>query len=240
MPRRRPGSGTQSYAAVLFTTFCGAPSTNAPTLAVTVASKRSRASWVAQAIWGVTMMFWPFACSRGLSGCMGSTDTTSAAKPASLPDRSASTTACSSTSVPRAVFRRYAPSFMRPMVWTFIMRSVSGVAGACRVTTSETASSSSRLTWRTPSLSSWGFADRFSNTTGMPKARAMRHTACPMLPMPTMPIVLPASSTSGVFQNEKSLARVQSPSMTRLECSPTCKHSSSSNANVICATSGVE
>lgn len=43
----------------------------------------------------------------------GSTDTTSAAKPASLPDRSASTTACSSTSVPRAVFRRYAPSFMR-------------------------------------------------------------------------------------------------------------------------------
>ena len=46
----------------------------------------------------------------------------------------------------RAVFRRYAPSFMRPMVWAFIMRSVSGVAGACRVTTSETASSSSRLT----------------------------------------------------------------------------------------------
>ena len=120
------------------------------------------------------------------------------------------------------------------------MCSVSGVAGTCSDTTSAVASSSSKPAWRTPSPSSCGLGERFSNTTGMPKARAMRPTACPMLPMPTMPIVFPASSTSGVLQNEKSLARVQSPSITSRECSPTCRHSSNSSANVICATSGVE
>ncbi len=47
--------------------------------------------------------------------------------------------------------------------------------------------------------------------TFMPIAVAMRDTAVPMYPMPTMPIVLPASSMSGVSAYEKSAERLHAP-----------------------------
>ena len=51
-------------------------------------------------------------------------------------------------------------------------------------------------------------------TTFMPIATAMRAVAIPVLPSPTIPIVLPASSVSALSQKQKSGQFVHLPSAT--------------------------
>lgn len=77
-------------------------------------------------------------------------------------------------------------ALMRCWVW--------GLRGACREMISEVAKNSSRetrlrLVAEAPS--------RARACTFMPKASAMRATADPVSPKPTMPMVLPASSVTG-------------------------------------------
>ena len=91
-----------------------------------------------------------------------------------------------------------APSFIWESAAASIIRSVCGVAGACSDTMSERRRSSSSSTWRTPGASRWGLGLRLANSTSMSNARAMRATVWPMLPMPTIPSVFPATSMSGM------------------------------------------
>ena len=64
-------------------------------------------------------------CLTRYNACaMGSTDTTSAPSPPSFPDARASATAASSSSGPRARFRRMAPSFMEAMLAALTMARV--------------------------------------------------------------------------------------------------------------------
>ena len=89
--------------------------------------------------------------SRGLSPVTGSSEKTSTAAPARRPSCRAFASASSSTSPPRATLTSTAPCFIMPSRSPFNIPSVSGVSGACRVTTSDCASSSSKPTGDTPS-----------------------------------------------------------------------------------------
>ena len=59
----------------LFTTFRGAPASQARIFSAVLAMMRRRLSMEAQLMWGVMMQF--FACRRGLSPEIGSEDPTS-------------------------------------------------------------------------------------------------------------------------------------------------------------------
>ncbi len=74
----------------------------------------------------------------------GSDSSTSVPKPCSRPARSASTSARSSTTGPRAVLTRIAPGLRAAKAASFIRWRVAGVSGQCSVTTSLAASA----TWR--------------------------------------------------------------------------------------------
>ena len=104
----------------------------------------ARAPTGAQAMWGVRTQFG--AESRGESMGIGSTLATSMAAPRSFPDFSASASAFSSTSGPRAVFNSMAPSFILEMALALISPCVSAVRGQWREITSLRRSSSSKDT----------------------------------------------------------------------------------------------
>ncbi len=74
---------------------------------------------------------------------------------------------------------------------------VSGVSGTCKQTKSAVASNSANSTRRAPyACSAWAFALRFVYSTFMLKPSAARRaTAPPIRPSPTMPSVLPCTST---------------------------------------------
>ena len=96
------------------TTFTGLPAMNARIFSAAISISLERASWVPQAMWGVSIMLGAF--SSGLSARMGSTLATSEAAAQSLPLLSASAKAYSSTTGPRLVLMRIAPSFIFAMV----------------------------------------------------------------------------------------------------------------------------
>ena len=106
---------------------------------------RSLASLVAQEMWGVMMQF--FAVRRTLSALMGSVETTSTAAAASFPEFSASARSCSTTSGPRLLLMRIAPSFIFAMFSLLMMPWVEGNSGQCRNTKSDCFKSSSSSTY---------------------------------------------------------------------------------------------
>ena len=118
-------------------------------------------------------------------------------RPARSPrDSSASRSAASSTTFPRDVFSRIAPSRIIPSTRASNIDSVSGAAGTCTETTSDAATSSSSestssmpMAWiRSSASSSRSF--RIARTV-IPNARARSATANPISPSPTMPDDLP-------------------------------------------------
>ena len=102
---------------------------------------RWRLSRAAQLMCGVMMQF--FAVSSGLSGRIGSTETTSSPAAYTRPRFSASAKSCSITSGPRPLLMRMTPGFIRSMLCRLMRPSVCGVSGQFRLITSAFASSSS-------------------------------------------------------------------------------------------------
>ncbi len=107
----------------------------------------SWASRVEPPMCGVRMTF-----SRPRSGLsnssalpLGSTGKTSMAAPLRRPSLIASARASITTTLPRAALIRMAPGFIRLICSSPIIQRVDGRSGTCRLTTSERASSSSRL-----------------------------------------------------------------------------------------------
>src|SRR3989344_5519490 len=137
------------------------------------------------AMWGVRNTFVSFR----KSGCSaGSFSNTSRPAAAMVPRFSASMSAASSTTPPRAALIRIAVGFIfansgAPIIWC-----VAGEYGTCSVRMSERDSSSSMLTYAAWQLFSTS-ADRrrvLWYSTVMSKPRARRATAWPMRPMPRM------------------------------------------------------
>ena len=138
--------------------------------------------------WGVAMTL--SMASSGWSEAGGSSANTSSPAPPSLPSRNASTSASSSTSAARAVLISIAPGFMAASRSAFIIPRVCSFTPACRLTTSERSSSSSRPT----SSASWRAASRASTAGSdtsrrQPKPRSRRATSRPTAPRPTSPTV---------------------------------------------------
>ena len=79
---------------------------------------------------------------------IGSGSTTSAPYPINFPDLHASTTSWSTTSPPRPVLIRIAPSFINASVFLLMNPRVSGVRFVCRLTTSARRKTSSRVAIR--------------------------------------------------------------------------------------------
>ncbi len=127
---------------------------------------------------------------------MGSTANTSRAAPATRPDRIASASASSSTMPPREVLMIRSPGRARARRSRPIRPTVSFDLATCRVMKSAWATRSSRAT---SSIPSW--RARSGDTYGswamsrIPKASARWATSAPTRPRPTMPSVLPWSST---------------------------------------------
>ncbi len=89
----------------------------------------------------VMMQF--FAFNSGLSGLMGSDDTTSRAAPAMVPSFRAVARSSSTMSGPREAFTRNAEGFMVRRSGAFTMPSFSEVSAAFRLTTSARRNASS-------------------------------------------------------------------------------------------------
>ena len=158
------------------TTWTGCPAAKERRFSTAISSSRCRVSRAAQLIWGVMMQF--LAESRGLSAGMGSASATSTPRAASFPAARASATSCSASSWPRLLLMRMAPSFISRRVSRLMSRSVWGVMGQWRLTTSLRRSSSSRGVQGAPSVQGWGP----QAMTSIPRAAAMRPTARPMRP----------------------------------------------------------
>ena len=159
---------------------------------------RCRASFVAQAMWGVRIQFG--ASLRGLSVAIGSRQTTSAPYAPTLPHSSACRISASFTSGPRAVLMIITPSFIRARVCRFIRFSVSSVKGVCNEMTSDPANSCYRSTGKTPLPAGILSGLRVQHNTFIPNDWAICATVRPILPYPKIPSVFPSSSTSGAFQ----------------------------------------
>ena len=137
-----------------------------------MAISRPRASFDAQAMCGVMMQL-----SRPVSRLPsrgGSVASTSTAAPPTLPLRSASRRAASSTSGPRAVLMRITPSFIFAMVSRLISPLLSARRGQCREITSLRRSSSSMGTTKS------SVPCPLAAMTSMPKARASAAVARPI------------------------------------------------------------
>ncbi len=114
----------------MFTAFVTSPpSSAAATCSATITPARSCASPVEAARCGVTTTL-----SSSSSGPVyGSAEKTSSAAPAIVPDCSASNSAASSISSPRAALTSRAPGRMRANAAASIEPRVSGVSGRCSV-----------------------------------------------------------------------------------------------------------
>src|SRR5881296_1816804 len=133
---------------------------------------------------------------RGLSRGVGSSSHTSRPAAPRCPRVRASKSARSSCTGPREVLTKMAPGFMSASVFALIMCVVSDVSGVWHVRTSTCGRRASRLfTGSAPRrrTSSSGTYLSYARTR-IPIAPANFATRRPMLPTPTMPSVLPASS----------------------------------------------
>lgn len=147
-------------------------------LAHTSALKRPSDSFVAHAACGVKMVLGALKIGRVISA--GSTQSTSAAKPPSVPSESARHTACSSTNEPRAVFTKRAPRLHSRSKASLTSPLVSSVAGQCRLMASERQNNSCKGTNSTASSPSRGV--RVLHKTCMPNAFAICATLRPIAP----------------------------------------------------------
>ncbi len=136
-----------------------------------------------------------FGASRSGESVGGSWSKTSMPAPPRCPLRSASATAASSTTPPRATLRTIDPGFILAIAALPIRPFVPRVSGTCTVTTSERRSSSSRSTSSAPWLAAWSAVTNGSTArTGISIARARSAMAWPILPSPMIPSVRPRSS----------------------------------------------
>lgn len=133
--------------------------------------------------------------SSGLSDGVGSFSNTSKAAPPRCPEARDWASAFSSTRPPRAQFTSNAPFFILESVSAFTRLRVLSVRGTCSEMTSARRHRSSSPTSSTPSCAALSCEMNGSYaTTRIFMARARSTTTDPMLPMPTTPRVLPASS----------------------------------------------
>lgn len=128
-------------------------------------------------MWGVMRQF--FACSRGLSVAGGSVESTSSPAPASLPLFRAFASACSSTTGPRLVLIKIAPSFILSKAAAFIIPWVSGVRGQWQVMMSLFASTVSASANRVLCSPSRGFSCGVHTSTCIPNVSAICATLVP-------------------------------------------------------------
>ena len=123
------------------------------------------------------------------------------------PSRSATTSAASSTTGPRAVFTSTADGRIRASAAASIRCRVSGSSGTCRLTTSAASSSSSSE------------SPRPAKSGRAPKLSASRAVSRPILPAPTTPKILPSRLSPSMNSSENSHSRrarmSRSPSVTR-------------------------
>ncbi len=137
----------------------------------------------------------PSSRRSGLSGDTGSFSNTSRAAPPTWPEASASASAFSSTSPPRAQFTRRTPFFICARLAAFTTLRVFSVSGTWSEMTSARFQTCSSGTSSTPiSAAASSETNGSKATTLIFMARARSTTTDPMLPIPTTPSVLPASS----------------------------------------------
>ena len=145
-----------------------------------------------------------------MSACGGSCARTSAQKAVTLPLLRASAISSSTISGPRPVFMMMTPRFIWLIVSLRTIPRVSSVSGQWSDNMSHSRNSSSCDTLIIYD-GSCSLVFDVCAMTRIPKALAMRATAIPIFPSPTIPIVSPASSVSGVSTQQKSSERLQRP-----------------------------
>ena len=137
---------------------------------------------------------------RGLS-VQGSLAYTSRPAPATRPSASADARAASSTIPPRAALTMCTVGLTLRSASSPISPRVSGVLGRCTVMKSDSASSSSSETIRTPicaARAGWTYGSYAISET--PNADSRCATRTPIRPRPTTPTVLSCSSTPEYFE----------------------------------------
>ena len=169
------------------------PSRTSRTCAATSSETRTCASAVEAPRCGVSSVFGASSSGEPVGG---SCSKTSIPAPPRCPDRSASATAASSTTPPRATLRRIDPGLSRAIASRPMRPRVARVNGTWTVTTSARANISSNPTISTPWLAA-ASAVTYGSTpsTTISIARARTAMACPILPSPTIPSVRPRSSS---------------------------------------------
>ena len=135
--------------------------------------------------------------SSALPDSIGSAAKVSSPAPPKWPVFSASISASSSTTGPRAVLTSSAPGFISARSRAPMSPRVSSVNGQCRLRMSTSASSRSKSVSmrKSPALDEpHAAAERRCTITSAPSAAAIRAVARPMLPKPTMPTREPRKS----------------------------------------------
>ncbi len=153
------------------------------------------ASWVEPPTWGVriTLSSPRSADSNGSPCALGSTGNTSRAAPAMWPERMFSRSARSSTTMPREALMNIERGFIRANCSAPNRPAFPGRPSTCRVTTSASSRSWSRLA--TARALPWASRSAVSKKiTRKPSASATLPSWVPMLPYPTMPSVRPRTS----------------------------------------------
>src|SRR5262245_59302722 len=149
---------------------------------------------------------------------------------------SASTSAGSSTTFPRATLTSTADRFIAAKALAPISRSVSGVSGQVSATASACGSSSAKRSCEnTASAASVPLdGSRLVAIVRMPKARARAASRAPMRPSPTISSVLPPSSSSRCVRSEIMPRQKRLVWLSRARCS--CRVSARISAMACCAT----
>ena len=151
------------------------------------------------------------------------------------PVSSSFASASSSISRPRAVLTSSAPSFISGMLRALSICSQSGFAGACSVSTSLVAISSSSSICSTPSISA-SSGDRYGSHTRRwhLNGRSILITSLPTLEAPTMPT---SSSSRRLVVKEPLSPPFHSPLAVMSLKPQSCLSEVSISASVVCATS---
>src|SRR5262245_18537355 len=156
---------------------------------------------------GVTVA--PASPMTGWSFGGGSASKTSSAAPAITPSFRASASAFSSRTPPRELFTIRAVLFILRNSAAPMSPTVFSVSGGWSVMKSEISSRRSSSTSSTPRTSARSRTSSGSKaTTRIPNARPYRATCPPTLPRPTMPSVLPSSSTPTFVERSHFPARI--------------------------------
>ena len=172
-----------------------------------------------------------FGCCTSAEAPGGSVGKTSSAAAATCPLSSASSSAPSSISSPRAVLTTRTPRLHCAKRSLFSSRSVCGLSETCSETKSARASTSSSDASSTPRSRASGAATNGScATTSISNACARRATSCPMRPRPTSPRVLLFNSIP-----PNSFLR-HSPARTEAEAAGTLRANANISAKACSAT----